>query len=156
MRLWESTNRSGLRSLSHRILATAGTAQALERNGVRVDVLRKQREGRGPSGEPTTVDAIMAGEIDLIVNTPYGVGPRVDGYEIRTAAVIKGVPSITTVQGLAAAVQGIESLRSVEPTVHSLQEHGSTLKQLRSVQAASIRSGHQSRAAMHPQSAEER
>ena len=65
----------------------------------------------------------MAGDVQLIVNTPYGVGPRVDGYEIRTAAVIKGVPCITTVQGLAAAVQGIESLQHDEPTVRSLQEH---------------------------------
>ena len=145
-----------LAEFGFRLLATAGTAQALESNGVRVEILRKQREGRGPAGEPTTVDVIMAGEIDLIVNTPYGVGPRVDGYEIRTAAVIKGVPSITTVQGLAAAVQGITSLRSVEPTVRSLQEHGSTLNQLRSAQAASIRSEHQSGAAVHPQSAEER
>ena len=67
------------------------------------------------------------GEIDLIVNTPYGVGPRVDGYEIRTAAVIKGVPCITTVQGLAAAVQGIDSLSTGEPSVRSLQEHGADL-----------------------------
>ena len=120
------------------------------------EVLRKQHEGRGIAGEATTVDAIMAGEIDLIVNTPYGVGPRVDGYEIRTAAVIKGVPSITTVQGLSAAVQGIESLRSVEPVVRSLQEHASNLNRLRSAQAASIRSGHQPRAEMHPPSEGER
>ena len=91
----------------------------------------------------------MAGEIDLIVNTPYGVGPRVDGYEIRTAAVIKGVPSITTVQGLAAAVQGIESLQTVEPTVRSLQEHALELNRLRSAQADSIRSVQQSRAEEH-------
>ena len=65
-------------------------------------MLRKQHDGRGAAGEPTTVDAILAGDIDLIVNTPYGVGARLDGYEIRTAAVTRGVPCITTVQGLAA------------------------------------------------------
>jgi carbamoyl-phosphate synthase large subunit len=145
-----------LTELGFRLCATSGTAHALERNGVHAEVLRKQHEGRGVAGEPTTVDAIMAGEIDLIVNTPYGVGPRVDGYEIRTAAVIKGVPSITTVQGLAAAVQGIESLRSVEPVVRSLQEHAGNLNRLRSAQAASIRSDHQSGAEMHPPSEGER
>ncbi len=114
-----------------RILATDGTATALRAVGVPVDVVRKQHEGRGPQGEPTTVDAIMAGDVDLIVNTPYGVGPRVDGYEIRTAAVVKGIASITTVQGLAAAVAGIESMRSATPGVRSLQEHAAELAALR-------------------------
>ncbi|MBM3669366.1 MAG: carbamoyl-phosphate synthase large subunit [Actinobacteria bacterium] len=114
-----------------RIFATDGTAAALREVGVPVDVVRKQHEGRGPQGEPTTVDAIMAGDVDLIVNTPYGVGPRVDGYEIRTAAVVKGIASITTVQGLAAAVAGIESMRSGTPGVRSLQEHAAALTALR-------------------------
>jgi carbamoyl-phosphate synthase large subunit len=120
-----------LADLGFRILATAGTAAVLRRNGVQVEELRKQHEGRGPDGQLTTVDAIMSGDIQLIVNTPYGVGPRLDGYEIRTAAVLKGVPCITTVQGLAAAVQGIESLQTREPTVRSLQEHAAALAVLR-------------------------
>ncbi len=121
-----------LADLGFRIFATSGTASVLRRNGVEVEELRKQHEGRGPQGEPTTVDAILAGDIQLIVNTPYGVGPRLDGYEIRTAAVVRGVPCITTVQGLAAAVQGIDSLQRGEPSVRSLQEHGSDLARLRS------------------------
>lgn len=124
-----------LSDLGFRIVATAGTADVLRRNGIAVETIRKHHEGRGAAGEPTTVDAIMAGEINLIVNTPYGVGPRVDGYEIRTAAVVKGVPSITTVQGLAAAVQGIDSLLSVDPGVRSLQEHARDLMALRAGEA---------------------
>jgi carbamoyl-phosphate synthase large subunit len=120
-----------LSDLGFRIVATSGTAAVLRRNGVPVDELRKQHEGRGPNGEPTTVDAILAGDIQLIVNTPYGVGPRLDGYEIRTAAVVRGVPCITTVQGLAAAVQGIDSLQNEEPSVNSLQEHAAELARLR-------------------------
>ena len=120
-----------LAGLGFAIFATQGTAEILRRNGVPVDVLRKQHEGRGKDGTPTTVDAIMAGDIDLIVNTPYGVGPRVDGYEIRTAAVTKGIPCVTTVQGLSAAVQGIDALVSGEPNVRSLQEHGAHLAHLR-------------------------
>ena len=71
--------------------------------------------GAGPGGEPTVVTRILDGEVDLIVNTPFGAqsaasaAVRLDGYEIRTAAVRRGVPCVTTVAGLAAAVQGIEA-----------------------------------------------
>jgi carbamoyl-phosphate synthase large subunit len=123
-----------LADLGFDIYATAGTAEVLRRNGLKATVLRKHHEGPGPDGTPTTVQAIMAGEIDLIVNTPYGVGPRLDGYEIRTAAVVKGVPSITTVQGLAATVQGIESLLAGQIGVRSLQEHAADLAGLREAQ----------------------
>jgi len=112
-----------LSDLGFDIVATEGTADILQRNGIPVRVIRKQSEGAGPHGEPTAVDAINRGEINLIVNTPYGVGPRKDGYEIRTAAVLRGVPCITTVQGLAAAVQGIDSLLHDQPAVKSIQEH---------------------------------
>ncbi len=120
-----------LADLGFEICATRGTAEVLRRNGLKASVLRKHHEGPGPDGTPTTVQAILAGDIDLIVNTPYGVGPRLDGYEIRTAAVVKGVPSITTVQGLAATVQGIEALRAGGIAVRSLQEHGADLAALR-------------------------
>ena len=127
-----------LSDLGFEIVATDGTAEVLRRHGLKVGLLRKQREGTGPLGEPTTVDAIMAGDIDLIINTPFGVGPRLDGYEIRTAAVLKGVPCITTIQGLSATVLGIESLLSGVPGtaasgigVRSLQEYADDLGRLR-------------------------
>ena len=120
-----------LADLGFEICATGGTAEVLRRNGLKATVLRKQHDGPGPNGEPTTVDAILAGDIDLIVNTPYGVGSRLDGYEIRTAAVTRGVPCITTVQGLAATVQGIEALLRGEVGVRSLQEHAADLHALR-------------------------
>jgi carbamoyl-phosphate synthase large subunit len=108
------------------VLATQGTAEVLRRNGVEVTVVRKHFEGPGPHGEPTTVQLIQAGEIDLIVNTPHGSSSarsaRIDGYEIRTAAVMANVPCITTVQGLGAAVQGIEAMRSGDIGVRSLQD----------------------------------
>lgn len=107
------------------ILATQGTAEVLRRNGISATVVRKHFEGTGPEGEKTTVQMILDGEIDLIVNTPHGSGggsARVDGYEIRSAAVLTGIPCITTVQGLAAAVQGIAAVRSGGIGVRSLQE----------------------------------
>ena len=119
-----------LADLGFRILATKGTSEILSRHGIKSDVVRKQFEGRGEDGTPTTVDAIMAGDVDLVVNTPYGTGARRDGYEIRTAAVLTGTASITTVQGLAAAVQGIESLRRGPLAVKSIQEHVADLNKL--------------------------
>jgi carbamoyl-phosphate synthase large subunit len=116
-----------LADLGFHILATEGTAQVLRRNGVPAVVVRKHSDGPGPDGEPTIVARILAGEIDLIVNTPWGVGPRVDGYEIRTAAVLRAVPCMTTVQGLAACVQGVEALLRGDVGVRSLQEHAAIL-----------------------------
>jgi carbamoyl-phosphate synthase large subunit len=114
-----------LAELGFSIVATQGTAEVLRRNGVSATVARKHYEGPGPGGEPTTVQLIHEGTVDMVVNTPHGSGAgsaRVDGYEIRTAAVQNNVPCITTVQGLAAAVQGIEALRAGEVGVCSLQD----------------------------------
>ncbi|HQZ87037.1 MAG TPA: hypothetical protein PLB21_15600, partial [Actinomycetota bacterium] len=68
-----------------------------------------------------------------IVNTPFGVGARVDGYEIRTAAVTMGIPCITTVAGLAAAVLGIEATQAGPLGVKSLQEYAAELSTARGV-----------------------
>ncbi|MGH3240077.1 MAG: carbamoyl-phosphate synthase large subunit [Spirillospora sp.] len=120
-----------LADLGFEILATEGTAEILRRNGVRAKIVRKHSAGPGPSGEPTIVRRVLDGEVDLIVNTPFGSpgqsGPRLDGYEIRTAAVLRGVPCVTTVQGLAAAVQGIEAVAGGQVGVRSLQEHAERL-----------------------------
>ncbi len=115
-----------LADLGFEILATEGTAEVLYRHGVVATVVRKHYEP--DDGTPDAVTRILAGEIDLIVNTPFGVGPRLDGYEIRTAAVTRGVPCITTVQGLAATVQGIEALVGGAIGVTPLQEYGAGLR----------------------------
>ncbi|MGY2085960.1 carbamoyl-phosphate synthase large subunit [Blastococcus sp. SYSU DS0539] len=110
-----------LADLGFRLLATTGTAQVLRRHGVAAEVVGKFSEGPG-----NVVERIQAGDVDLVFNTPFGApgnsGPRLDGYEIRTAAVSAGIPCITTVQGMAAAVQGIEALRQGGIGVQSLQE----------------------------------
>ncbi|HEV7192919.1 MAG TPA: carbamoyl-phosphate synthase large subunit [Jatrophihabitantaceae bacterium] len=110
-----------LSDLGFRILATTGTAQVLRRNGVSAEVVGKFSDGPG-----NIVEKILAGEVDLVLNTPWGSpgnsGPRVDGYEIRTAAVSAGIPCLTTVQAAAAAVQGIEELIRGEVGVRSLQD----------------------------------
>jgi carbamoyl-phosphate synthase large subunit len=108
-----------LADLGFQVLATEGTADVLRRNGVEAIVVGKHSHGLGDD----VVPLILAGEVDLILNTPFGVGTRKDGYEIRTAAVARGVPCITTVQGAAACVQGIEALVRGDIGVLSLQEH---------------------------------
>jgi carbamoyl-phosphate synthase large subunit len=109
---------SRLEDLGFRIVATAGTAQAIRGMGARVDdVLKKVGEG-----SPNVVDLIEAGEIDLIINTPTGSGARADGWEIRRAAVARGIPCITTLSGGHAATRAIAAARNGEPKVLSLQE----------------------------------
>jgi carbamoyl-phosphate synthase large subunit len=110
-----------LSDLGFRILATAGTARVLRRNGVHAQIVGKFSDGPG-----NVVEEILAGGVDLVLNTPWGSagnsGPRVDGYEIRTAAVAAGIPCLTTIQAVAAAVQGIEELVRGEVGVRSLQD----------------------------------
>jgi carbamoyl-phosphate synthase large subunit len=115
-----------LADLGFEVLATQGTAEVLRRSGVDARVVRKHFEGEGPDGERTTVQLILDGEIDLVVNTPHGMtqggSSRIDGYEIRTAAVMANIPCITTVQGLGAAVQGVEAMLAADIGVRSLQD----------------------------------
>src|SRR5574337_573632 len=118
-----------LADLGFRVLATEGTAEMLRRNGIPCDVVRKHfQEPSEDRPRLSAVDAIRAGEVDLVINTPYGnSGPRIDGYEIRSAAVAMDIPCITTVQGAAAAVQGIEAGMRGDIGVRSLQELHSAL-----------------------------
>jgi carbamoyl-phosphate synthase large subunit len=116
-----------LADLGFRILATEGTAEMLRRNGISSDVVRKHSDVL-EDGERTIVDLIREGEVDMVFNTPFGnSGPRVDGYEIRSAAVARNIPCITTVQGAAAAVQGIEASIRGDIGVQSLQDLHSSL-----------------------------
>jgi carbamoyl-phosphate synthase large subunit len=110
-----------LADLGFEVLATAGTAKVLRRHGIDAQIVGKYSDGPG-----NCVERILAGDVDLVVNTPFGspgnAGPRLDGYEIRTAAVNTAIPCITTVQGAAACVQGIEAMLRGDVGVRSLQE----------------------------------
>jgi carbamoyl-phosphate synthase large subunit len=106
-----------LSELGFSMIATRGTAAVLSRAGIEVTPIHKRSEG-----SPNAPELIAAGGVDLVVNTPFGRGPRTDGYYIRTAAAAAGVPCITTLPGLTAAVQGIEALRAGGPPPAPLQE----------------------------------
>ncbi|MEC3981000.1 carbamoyl-phosphate synthase large subunit [Amycolatopsis sp. H20-H5] len=117
-----------LADLGFDILATSGTAEVLRRNGIACTVVRKHYQG-STEAEPNIVDLILAGGVDMVINTPYGnSGPRIDGYEIRTAAVSRDIPCITTIQGAGAAVHGIEALIRGDIGVKSLQELQAALR----------------------------
>ncbi|MBF9349071.1 carbamoyl phosphate synthase large subunit [Mycobacteroides chelonae] len=113
-----------LADLGFKVLATEGTAEMLRRNGIPCEEVRKHYQGAEDGLPPrSSVDVIKAGEVAMVINTPYGnSGPRVDGYEIRSAAVSMNIPCITTVQGASAAVQGIEAGIRGDIGVRSLQE----------------------------------
>ncbi|MFD6164751.1 carbamoyl-phosphate synthase large subunit [Oerskovia sp. NPDC060287] len=112
-----------LTELGFEILATQGTAGVLRRNGIPATIVRKFSSGRGADGEPTIVDLITEGKVDMVINTPSGQGARADGYEIRAATTAADKPIVTTTQQLAAAVQGIEAVLAGPFDVWSLQEH---------------------------------
>ncbi|MFL5824212.1 MAG: carbamoyl-phosphate synthase large subunit [Solirubrobacteraceae bacterium] len=106
-----------LHDLGFRIVATRGTAQAIRKMGIPAQEINKIGEG-----SPHVVDWIEDGQVDLVVNTPVGTGARTDGYEIRTAAISRGIPCITTMAGAMAAARAISAARRGAPEVISLQE----------------------------------
>ncbi len=108
------------------ILATEGTADVLDRAGIPVEVV-----GKVSHGDRRVLDLIEERDVRLVLNTPAGSGPRSDGYQIRQTAVTNGVPCITTMAGILAAVQGVEAVKAGRFTVTSLQEYQLAVEQLR-------------------------
>jgi carbamoyl-phosphate synthase large subunit len=106
-----------MHDLGFKVLATAGTAQAIRSMGVPVEQLNKIGEG-----SPHVVDRIRAGDVDLLINTPVGRGARADGREIRRAAIEHGIPCVTTMTGASAAARAIGAARGHGPEVRSLQD----------------------------------
>ena len=109
-------------ALGFNLLATGGTADYLAVNGVLAHKVRKNSEGSGPMGERTIVELLNSGDVDLVINTPVGRGTRVDGWAIRTAAIQRSIPCITTTAGFSAAVEGIKALQRGELNVLPIQE----------------------------------
>jgi carbamoyl-phosphate synthase large subunit len=107
-----------LADLGFRLIATRGTAGVLQRAGIPVERVAKVSEADDNVGE-----LIRDGRVDLIVNTPFGRGARTDGYLIRTAAAVAGVPCVTTLPGAFAALRGIEALRGPRTEPRTIQEY---------------------------------
>jgi len=109
--------------LGYEILATAGTASILRRQGIPVRIVRKHSgDDQAPPG-PSVVDLILNGEVDVVVNTPSGSSARKDGYEIRAATTAADAPIFTTIAQLSAAIGSFETVIAGDFNVRSLQEH---------------------------------
>ena len=111
-----------LASLGYELLATDGTYRTLRAAGLPVERVNKVHEGR-----PHIVDMIKNRELKLVLNTPYGKQQRVDDSSIRAAAVIAGIPCITTLAGIRAVISALDAMHGGEFEVRSLQEHHSRL-----------------------------
>jgi carbamoyl-phosphate synthase large subunit len=107
-----------LADLGFRILATRGTAAYLRAHGLPVDVVYKVNEGR-----PNVVDEMVNGKVHLVVNTPLGRDSFFDDRAVRRAAMMQGVPCITTLTGASAAVAAIRALRTQALDVRALQDY---------------------------------
>jgi carbamoyl-phosphate synthase large subunit len=111
-----------LQQLGFTILATEGTAEVLNRNGIEATIVQKYFQGQAANDTATVVDLINAGEIDIVINTPSGRAARADGYEIRTATVAADKPLFTTMAQVGAAVASIEAIQHGFD-VRSLQDY---------------------------------
>ncbi|MGE4357772.1 MAG: carbamoyl-phosphate synthase large subunit [Candidatus Omnitrophota bacterium] len=115
-----------LRDLGFNIYATSGTAQVLEKNGIKVKVLPKIAEGR-----PNILDLIKDRKIQMVINTPSGRIPRKDELKIRSHVILYNIPYTTTISGAQATVNGIEAMFKKELKVKSLQEYHKKVQKLK-------------------------
>ena len=111
-----------LRQLGYEILATEGTAEVLNRNGIPARIVLKYSEVHQGQDGDSIVDLILRNEVDVVINTPSGRSARADGYEIRAAAVAGDKPLFTTIAELSAAVAALDAIREGFE-VTSLQEY---------------------------------
>ncbi|HTR77620.1 MAG TPA: carbamoyl-phosphate synthase large subunit, partial [Gemmatimonadaceae bacterium] len=103
--------------MGFQIVATAGTARYLRARGIAATTMLKIHEGR-----PSCLDAIVNGEVQLLINTPLGKHSQHDDYRLRQAAITYRVSYTTTMSAASAAGDAILSLRSRAASVRSLQE----------------------------------
>jgi carbamoyl-phosphate synthase large subunit len=100
------------------LVATSGTANVLEKAGLKVQRTLKLLEGR-----PNVIDLLINKELQLVINTPSGATPRADEVKIRTTAVYTGTTIMTTLSGAKAAALGIAALKKSGYGVRTVQEY---------------------------------
>ena len=110
-----------LAALGFKLFATSGTHSFLAKSGVQTNLVGKHSDKEIDPSCESAVDLINRNEISLVINTPFGRGAQRDGRLIRTAAVQRGVPCITTVAACKAAVEGIRELQQGKLTAQSIQ-----------------------------------
>jgi carbamoyl-phosphate synthase large subunit len=108
----------GLVKLGFDITATSGTGRLLEENNIPSRLAHKIGEGR-----PNVLDIIKNGEVQLIINTPFGKETKQDETLIRSSATARGIPIITTMSGARATVKGMQARAKRGMTVKTIQEY---------------------------------
>jgi carbamoyl-phosphate synthase large subunit len=109
--------------LDFKIRATSGTRDFLAEQGIETESIVKMREGR-----PNIADAIIDGDIQLVVNTPRGKASKADDAYIRQTAIKCKVPYVTTLAAAVAAAKGIAAHREGRQPVKSLQDYHACIK----------------------------
>lgn len=107
-----------LKRLGFKLAATTGTFRCLQENNIEAALIRKVSDGR-----PNVVDWMINGQIQLVINTPSGKRTKQDEVSIRTMAMQRSIPLITTMRAAKALTHGIEALQKGTLTVTSLQEY---------------------------------
>ena len=100
------------------IMATRGTASVIADSGIDVIVVNKVREG-----QPHCVDAMINGDVALVVNTVEGAREVEESKGIRSTALAKRIPYSTTMPGASAVARAIRALRAQTLAIRSLQDY---------------------------------
>tara|TARA_B100001123_G_scaffold269154_1_gene299511 strand:- start:588 stop:1082 length:495 start_codon:yes stop_codon:yes gene_type:complete len=112
----------GLQEMGYRLLATNGTADFLNKNGVKVLSINKVKEG-----SPHIVEAIEARQIDLVINTVFGEQSTKDSFSMRRSLLGQNLPYCTTMAGASALVSALKSIHEDNLTITSIQEYGTNI-----------------------------
>ncbi|CAB4683317.1 MAG: carbamoyl-phosphate synthase large subunit [Actinobacteria bacterium] len=115
---WRSARE--LAELKFKIYATQGTHEFLKTKSIESELVRKNSDPK--NSQLSANEIITQGLVQLVINTPLGRGSKQDGWMIRSAAVSRGVPCITTIAGFRAAVSAISALQNADFEIRSLQE----------------------------------
>ncbi len=112
----------GLLELGYSLVATRGTAEYLNKNGVKVLAINKVKEG-----SPHCVEAIEAKEIDIVINTVFGEQSISDSFSLRRSSLNQNLPYCTTMAGGLALVSALKSVKEGDLSVTTIQEYGEKL-----------------------------
>jgi carbamoyl-phosphate synthase large subunit len=110
----------GLQELGYRILATRGTAEYLNKNGVTVELINKVKEG-----SPHCVEGIESGEINLVINTVFGEQAIKDSFSLRRSSLNQNLPYCTTISGASALLGALSALKDEDLSITTIQEYNS-------------------------------
>ena len=108
----------GLKELGYKIVATKGTADFLNRNGVSVELIKKVQDG-----SPHCVEAIESGSINLVINTTFGDKAIRDSFSLRRSSLNKNLPYCTTIAGASALLGGLKAIKDEDLGITAIQEY---------------------------------